>query len=235
MDGRRNAESTAWARVQFGNFYFNRGDRAGARAQYAAALETFPGYTHALAASARVAAADGEYDAAISLLREVTERQPLPEHVALLGDVYAADGQPGEAQRQYDLIGAIDELYRSNGITTDLQMSLFFADHDIRIGDAVQGALAVYAATPDSIYAADAVAWALYKAGQPDEALPYAKDALRLGTADAMAYYHAGMINAALGNDDLAREQLTRALEINPAFSVLQAPVAREAREALGQ
>ena len=234
-DAGRNAEASAWANTQFGTFYFNQGDLDSAALQHDAALDAFPGYIHALAGQARIAAARGDYDGAIGLYTEVTDRQPLPEYVAALGDVYAAARMTDEAQRQYDLIGAIDQLYRANGINIDLRLALFFADHDIRIGEAVQSALAAYAAQSASVYAADAVAWALYKADRADEALPYARQALSLGTLDANLWYHAGMVYNALGDEGAAREHLQRALDINLDFSVLQAPVAQQALEELGR
>jgi len=44
-----------------------------------------------------------------------------------------------------------------------------------------------------------------------------------LGTRDALMLFHAGMINDKLGNRGAAREYVSRALEINPGFSVLYA------------
>ncbi len=60
-------------------------------------------------------------------------------------------------------------------------------------------------------------------------------EALKLGTKDAGMFYHAGMIQAALGEKEKAREYLKRALETNPHFSVLQAEKAREALKKLGE
>jgi len=232
-DGGRNAEATAWANTQFGTFYFTQGDLEAASDYYDAALDAFPGYIHALAGQARLAAATGDSDTAIDLYTQVTERQPLPEYVAELGDVYAAGGQPAAAEEQYALVEAIRQLYIANGIDTDLQLAVFLADHDLRPGDALQAALAVYNRTPDSIYAADAVAWALVKAGRAEDAVPYAEQALRLGTPDARLWYHSGMVSAATGELTTAREHLERALEINQHFSPLQAPVARQTLEEL--
>jgi len=65
-------------------------------------------------------------------------------------------------------------------------MALFLADHDLRIEDAIAQAQAIYAARPASIYAADALGWALYKADRYDEAAVYSKQALRLGAQDPL-------------------------------------------------
>jgi hypothetical protein len=55
----------------------------------------------------------------------------------------------------------------------------------------------------------------------------YSREALRLGTRDARLYYHAGVIAYAQGDRSTASRQLQTALQINPAFSILEAPQAR--------
>lgn len=234
LDAGGNPESTAWAHTQYGNFLYNQGHTDDAGTQYGAALAAFPGYIHALAGQANVAAAEGDHGRAIDLYTQVTNRQPLPQYVAVLGDIYAAAGKQAEADRQYALIGAIEQLYQANGINVDLQMSLFFADHDRQIDEAVRQAMGALQAQPDSIYTADAAGWALYKAGRFEEALTYSQRALSQGAQDANVYYHAGMVHKALGNSAAAREELAHALAINPHFSPLQAPIAQQALVELG-
>lgn len=221
-DGGRSPENTAWARFQYGNFHFRLGRLTEARQQYTAATEAFPGYVHALAGTARLEAAEGALGAAISIYEAVVDRQPLPAYVAELGDAYAASGRADDAQAQYDLVVAIGELYRANGITTDLQMALFLADRDLDADDAVRQAIAVYATQPDSIYAADALAWTLHQAGRSKEAAPYAKQAIRLGTPDPELYFHAGVISLSLGDDAAATDYLSRTNDLNARFSILR-------------
>jgi len=234
-DGRGNPEATAWAHFQFGNFYFSQGDLEAAASRYAGAADAFPGYIHALAGEARIASARQDYDRAITLYTAATERQPIPEYIAALGDVYAAAGRDLEADRQYALIDAIGALYSENGIGIDLQMAVFLADHDLRPAEALAAAQAAYEQQPGSIYAADAVAWALYKNDRAEEALPYVERAMRLGTRDAGLFFHAGMIHHALGDDSAARGTLESALAINPHFSVLNAPIAERTLDEIGR
>ena len=226
-------ETAAWVHWQLGNLYFNTNASENAAAEYQSALDAFPGYVHAVAGNARLAAARGDYDKAIELYRDVTARQPVVEYVATLGDVYRAAGRSVEAQHQYDLVGAIDELYRANGIDTDLEMALYQADHDLDPEMALAQARAAYEARPESIRAADVLSWALYKAGKYAEALQHSREALRLGTQDSLLLFHAGMINDSAGDHEVARVYLSRAVEINPGFSVLYAAAARTTLEAL--
>jgi len=226
-------ETAAWVHWQLGNLYFNTNAPENAAAEYESALDAFPEYVHAVAGNARLAAARGDYDKAIELYRDVTARQPVVEYVATLGDVYRAAGRSVEAQHQYDLVGAIDELYRANGIDTDLEMALYQADHDLDPEMALAQARAAYEARPESIRAADVLSWALYKAGKYAEALQHSREALRLGTQDSLLLFHAGMINDSAGDHEVARVYLSRAVEINPGFSVLYAAAARTTLEAL--
>jgi tetratricopeptide (TPR) repeat protein len=225
-------ETAAWVRTQLANLYFNTGDIKEAEAQYAASLETFPGYVHALAGLARVAAANGDYGEAIDLYDRVVTRQPVLEYVAALGDVYHAAGRDAEAQRQYGLVTAIESIYRENAINTDLEMALFLADHPATAGpteEAIEQARAVYATQPGNIRANDVLSWALYRAGRFEEASVYSQQAVRLGTQDPLLLFHAGMINYQLGNNAIARDYLERMQDSNPHFSVLHEEAAKDA------
>jgi Flp pilus assembly protein TadD len=57
---------------------------------------------------------------------------------------------------------------------------------------------------------------------------------MAMGTPDARLWFHAGMISAALGDDERARDELSRALSLHPNFDPLLAPVAAEALADLG-
>ncbi len=225
-------EAAAWTRLQMGHLYFNRGEMEAAQAEYEQSLRAFPGYVHALAGLARVHAARDEYGKAADLYEQVVTRQPVLEYVVALGDVYSAGGREADAARQYELVEAIARLYQANGVNTDQELALFFADHDWRLDGAVRQAHAAYEQRP-SIHAADALAWALYKSGRYEEAQTYSQEALRLGTRDPLLLFHAGMIRYRLGDYGPARRFLEQALRTNPRFSVLYAGEAAETLEQL--
>ncbi len=222
------AENTFWTRTQLGHLYFHNGRLAEAEQEYQRLLAADPAYVPALAGLARVRAAQGEFDGAIELYSEVTARMPLAEYVIALGDVYAAAGRAPEADRQYALARAIDQLYRANGVNTDLELALFLADHgsEAEVVTAVARAREAYRQRP-TVQAAEVLAWALYQAGDAAEARGYAQEALRLGAQDALKHFRAGVIEYALGNHAPARAHLEQALAINPYFSVLHAAEAR--------
>lgn len=232
--GGPNAENTNWTRVQLGHLYFNRGDLVQAEAQYRQALEDYPGYIHAMAGLARVYAARRDYDSAIKFYSDVVNRMPLPEYVIALGDVYEAAGRSAEAKQQFDLVRAIEKLYLSNGVDTDLEMALFEADHAQGQGtaEAVARARRALEKRP-TIFAASVLAWALYQDGQSEQAYDLSKQSLRLGTHDALLFFHTGMIAYRAGHPAETRSYLEKALALNPDFSIRYRDAARDALAAL--
>ncbi len=232
VSGGPNAENTAWATVQLGLLYFNQGQLEPADSLFRNALTHYPGYVPARVGQARVLAARGQWDDAIAILRQAVDTMPMPEYVILLGDAYTAAGRDAEAAQQYDLVRAIQQLYKANGVEMDLETALFDADHDHDLPNALARARQGYADRP-SVHGADVLAWTLLKAGQPAEAQRMMQQALRLGTRDALMVYHAGMIALANGDSAQAETYLARGLEINPHFSILQAPSAQKTLDSL--
>jgi len=224
--GGPRAENTLWVRTQLGHLYFHSGRLAEAEAEYQLALAAQPDYVHALAGLARVRAVQGNWDEAIALYSTVTNRTPLAEYVIALGEVYETAGRAEEAQKQFELAEAIDTLNRANGVNTDLELALLLAERG-RAAEVVTSAREVYAQRPTT-FAADVLAWALYQTGNYHEAQTYAQAALRLGAQDATKFFHAGMIEHALGNTTQAKHYLQQALIINPYFSLRHAPQAQK-------
>lgn len=226
-------ENTAYLRVMLGNLWYLAGDLDRSAAAYEGALERSPGYAFAVAGVARVAAARGDLDAAIDGWAAAAATVPLPELLVGLGEAQEAAGRTAEADATYQLVRDIHGLFAAEGVAVDLELALFEADH----GDpalAVELARAAYAATPN-VKAADALAWALYRAGALDEARGKAEESLRLGSLEPSYAYHAGMIAAAQGDEAAARRWLAQSLERNPAWSPLHAPRAAAALETLGR
>ncbi len=222
-------EPEAWTRVQLGKLLFSRGRVAQAAAQYRAALVAFPGYAPALDALALAEWARGRTARAIALERRAVDTIPLPQYVAQLGDLQRAAGQRREAGRSYALIGAIERLLVANGVRTDLETALFRADHRVRPPQTLALARRARRERP-SIDGDDVLAWALERAGRCREARGYSRRALRLGTLDALKFFHRAAIERCLGHHAEARAWAGRALALNPHFSVLWAPVARRLR-----
>lgn len=232
VDSAGSADDAAFADYQLGELQFNSGHVAAAARLYLRATQAAPDYFPPQAALAKVAWAGGERSAAIRRYRSVVSRYPSPEYVIALGDLYSIDGDAEEARREYALVGVEERLFRANGVNVDLELALFDADHG-RAGAALREARAEWARR-HSIHVADALAWALYANGRYSQALPYADRALSLGYRNALFFFHRGMIEMKLGRGRAARGDLSRAVAINPDFSILHAPQARRALATLG-
>ena len=225
-------ESIAWAQWQLGAEHFAIGELEAAEAQFQSALRTHPGYYRALAGLAQVRAAQARHGDAVELYGKALAVVPFPEYAAALGDLYTKLGRAEDAKRQYDLVEYLGRLNALNKILYNRELAYFYADRDVNLDAAVELARGELASRRD-IYGHDVLAWALYKAGRPREALAPMTEALGLGTRDARLFFHAGMIHRALGDRERAREYLARALATNPHFHVLQAEAAARALSAL--
>ena len=209
----------AWASYQLGELAFNSGDVRKAASYYRRATELDATYIPPQAGLAKVEWARGDMGKAIRGYETVTQLYPLPEYVIALGDLYEVTGRSQLAAQQGDLVRAEERLFQANGVNVDLEIALYNADHG-------NPSVALKAARDEwarrhSIHVADALAWALYASGDYREAQTYSKRALKLGTRNALFFYHAGMIQLKLGNPSEARTLLQTAIDINPNFSIL--------------
>jgi len=224
----RESEAVSWCLTQLGHLYFNKGELSKADEHYARALRVFPKYHYALAGKGGVEAAKKNYPEALHWYKQAIAVIPLPEFVTALGDVYQKMGDLQEAKKQYDLMEYIGLLSKINQVVYNRDLALFYADHDIKLKEALELALKELEFRKDNIYTSDAIAWAYYKNGQFQEARKAIAQSLRLGTQDARLFFHAGMIYYKLGERDKAVAYLGRALSTNPYFHVIYADVAEK-------
>ncbi|MAU00469.1 MAG: hypothetical protein CL608_25280 [Anaerolineaceae bacterium] len=227
-----SGERLAWYQFQLGELYFKIGDVESAQAQYAAAKQTWPDYYLVLVGEGKVAAAQGNFEQAIVDYERLVARLPQPDFVATLGDFYRLAGDETAAQQQYDTVTFIANLETTDQALVGRHLALFYANHDINLDSALSAAEAELASRPD-VYGYDVLAWTLFKNGRLNEAATANEQALKLGTPEALFYYHAGMIAAAQGDTNQAKQHLSHALELNPHFDFLQAKIAQETLESL--
>jgi tetratricopeptide (TPR) repeat protein len=220
-------EHAAWALAQLGYLELGSGRlRAGARA-FRDALARFPAYVHAEAGLARVKAARGDVDGAITHLRRVVARVALPEFAVALGEIAQGAGRDAAAREANRLVAALERLLAANGVRTELETALYDLDRGVRVEDALARAREAYRRAP-GVQAADALAWALFRNGRCHEARRHSRRALRLGTRNALFLFHRGMIERCLGDAATGERFLAAALATNPHFSPRWAPVAKE-------
>lgn len=219
-------EPAAWASVELAKLELRSGRFQRAERLLRVAQRLLPGYVFASEQLARVAAARGDLRAAIRHARLAADAVPLPQFVALLADLHERAGNRREARREVATVRAIDRLLAANGVRSDVESVLFDADHRLGASTLVARARAARAVRP-SILGDDALAWALARTGHCAEARPWSKRSLRLGTRDALLFFHRAEIERCAGNRAAARVWARRAVALDPSFSVRWAPVAK--------
>ncbi|GGZ22252.1 hypothetical protein GCM10010365_48060 [Streptomyces poonensis] len=220
-----------------GELAWERGERARALRCCTAALDADPGAHAALAARARALAALGRAGDAARAYRAALRRYAAPRYAVELGELYESRGRRDAAAEQYRAARASVAREAAAGVNGALLLGLLEADH----GDperAVRRLRAEWGRQP-GLAVADALGWALHRAGRDEEALTYATratDRTRGGEVRGAPYlFHRGAIEDALGLDGPARRHLTEALRVNPYFSPLHVPQARAVLARLGE
>ncbi|MFD8771880.1 tetratricopeptide repeat protein [Streptomyces sp. NPDC059916] len=219
-----------------GQLMWERGEPAQALNYFAQALAADPDHDASLAGKGRALASLGRTTEAVQAYRSVLARYPRPEYALELGELYQSIGFGDAAKAQYGLLRKRVDADGANGVDDSLLLGRFEADH----GDpraAVTRLRAEWKRAP-SVQTADALGWALHRAGDDKEALKYAQratDPEHGGTVrSALIAYHRGEVERKLGLDGPARRHIGEALRINPTFSPLLSPLAKEALAALG-
>jgi tetratricopeptide (TPR) repeat protein len=215
-----------------GDLRLSSGDLDRADAAYRAALERSPGLVLAELGRASVLELRGRRAEAIDALTRLTERYPLPAAVALLADLERLEGRTEDAELNVEVARAAFGSVVSAGGVVDLERAVFEADRGDR-------ALAVTLATAahdarSTIFTADALAWALTRAGRPAEAVPFAEEAVRLGTQDATLRFHAATTFADAGGVDRARAELGAAADAGGPLPPLHRTAALALADRLG-
>ena len=200
-------ENEAYVRSLLGALELQRGRLDAAARSFRAALVAVPGYAPGEAGLAKVDVAHGDLGRAIRRLRGVVA----------LAEAERSAGRLAASERDLDLARAEQRLLARSGVNTDTETAIFEADHGSPTR-AVALARRAWEAAP-SVRSADALGWALTRAGQAREALPWAAKALRLGSRDPLFNLHAGLAARAAGKKELATRRLAIAREGRAALT----------------
>ena len=200
-----------------GLLHFETGQFNEARTILETALELDPGSASAMIELGHVLAAQGETEEAIAILERSMTIGPEPEVAALLGDLYVLEGETERAEQYY---GQVEQIAEKAPEAYRRDVSRFLSDHDRDPERALRLAEDDLKTRQDS-GAYDTLAWALYRNGRYEEARTASDQAISVGTSDASAFYHAGVISLALGERERGLGEIERALDINPHFSPL--------------
>lgn len=222
-------EETAWARFTLGNLLMQKGDTKGAADAYRMAIAERDGYPFALGGLARISAAAGRNDEAIRMLDTASGIMPEYSFVELKAEILRTSGNTAAADSLVEVIEGMLGEDEAAGHRVDLAYSLLYNTHNVRSSEALARAEKEAALRPDNLEAQHAMALSLFRAGRFSEAREWITKALRTGWNRPDLLAHAGLIEAAAGNDAAARTLLARA-NAHPLSPLLQ----KEVRKALG-
>jgi tetratricopeptide (TPR) repeat protein len=225
-------EQVSWFHYRLAELELRTGNLDSAEASYRRGLAIFPEDYRILGGLARLAAARAEWQKAVEFGAEAIAIQLDPATLGTISEAYGALGDTAQAA-QYARAMTASALKQPGPIHR--AWGLFLLDHGTK-ADAkrVLAKTRVEMRTRRDVYGYDLLAWALHKQGRNREARDAMQHALSQQTEDAQLFYHAGMIERALGNSAQARAFLDKALTMNPRFSPTQASIARNALDSLG-
>ena len=223
------AEQRAWFHLRVGDVELRSGQLDSAGAAFRRGLAAAPDDHRLLGAMARLELARGHPREAAELGERALAVVLDPATLTVVGDAYAEAGDSARAEEYYQTMevaisGDTGALHRA--------WSLSLLDRGRRVPEVLERAQRELIGRRD-IYGYDVVAWALHASGRNAEARQAMSRALVLGTRDASLYYHAGMIEHALGANTVARRYLSLSLEIDPWSHPAQARRARAVLDVL--
>jgi tetratricopeptide (TPR) repeat protein len=146
---------------------------------------------------------------------------PMPDVVAMLGDMRAGSGEQAVAEELYATVRLTAELGELAGSVYDRQLIAFELDHGGATDEVLASARRSLADRPDAA-GHDLVAWALHRLGRDVEAAAEIEAALATGIVDARIQFHAGAIAMARGEVATGEQQLRKALALGPALDPLE-------------
>lgn len=222
-------EQVAWFHFRLGDLELRNGRFHRARKEFERGLEVEPGDYRMLGGLARLSLLEDDPDRAIAYGERAIAINLDPATLGIMGDAFLAKGDSAAAEENFRTMeiavhGQAGAYHRA--------WSLFLLDHNRRIDEVYRKAAAELATRKD-IYGYDVLGWSLYKLGRHAEAANNLRAALQLGTRDPLLYYHAGMIESALGHSKEAISLLSAALRINPRFDYTQHRIARATLDSL--
>jgi tetratricopeptide (TPR) repeat protein len=222
-------EQLAWYWLRIGDVELRTGHPVAADAAYREGLAVHPDDYRLLAAIAHSALLQQNWKRAITFGERAIAVTLDPATLGILSDAYAA---LGDSAKSADYAHVLDVAVLKQPGAYHRAWSLFLLDHDRHVGT-VSRKIEQELRTRKDIYAYDLLAWSLHKQGRDVQAVAAMRQALKEGTQDAQLLFHSGMIEHALGHNDIARAQLTRALAVNAYFHPAQPAEARATLAAL--
>ncbi len=205
-------EQKGWFWLRMGDLQFRLGKIDEAASDYQRGLAAHPDDYRLLSATAKLEGARHDWQKAIDFGERAVAASFDPATLGVMSNAYAAQGDSAKAN---EFAHAMEIAVTKQATSYHREWSLFLLDHGRRVSE-VLAKTQEELKTRQDIYGYDALAWALHASHRDSEAREAMDRALALGTQDAMLFYHAGMIDRALGKRDIATSELAHARALNP-------------------
>jgi hypothetical protein len=204
---RRRGSGFEWV-----TFNFVRGKLEDATNDYQRGLAAHADDYRLLSAMAKLEGARHEWQKAIEYGERSVAVNFDPATLGVMSDAYLALGDSGKAD---EYAHAMEVAVSRQATAYHRAWSLFLLDHGRRVSEVLAKAQEELRTRQD-VYGYDVAAWALHASGRDAEARATMSHALTLGTQDAMLFFHAAVIDRALGRRDVAARELAHARALNP-------------------
>ena len=218
--------------VFLGDLQLEMGRVEDASKAYGMALMDSPSNAAATVGQARVLIARGSLNQAAALLDTAIELGPETTAAIVRGEVALLLNDRAGAEAAFAIARTRDDHLRARGEATDLDSATFLANRG-QTAEAVTRASTAYAVRT-TVLGADVLAWALFMAGDLDEALPLVDDALATNITSPTVRVHSAAILAAAGETGRARDELAVAFRATPWTDLSIRPVAIQLADQLG-
>ncbi len=229
-----SAESRAWYHYRLGEMAFSAGDVSTALSQERTAIAQFPNFEMAYRALARFCWGLKDWHCALQAATSGAQIVPDPETLGYKSDAQRALGDFEGARQTQQLIFAVERIGNAYHIS-DRLLSVYYAEHGVRLRDALAIARREVRRRGDEIQAQDTLAWAAAMDGHWTQAYRAMRQAVRYRTQDSRILYHAGVIERHFAHRERARAYMRQALRLNPHFDPYYADAARLALQQLSQ
>jgi tetratricopeptide (TPR) repeat protein len=196
----------------------NKKDLKGAEAALRKAIELDKNNADALVKLGKVQVAEGATDQALATYQQSIKDNPREiSFYILAGELYESQNNWDQAKAMYQQALGIqpDNPLASNNLAYVILQQGGNVDVALAMAQTARRGM------PDSPNAADTLGWAYYQKGVYHSAIDLFQEALRLnekrgGAEDPTVRYHLGLAYQKSNQPALARQQLERALKINP-------------------
>ena len=201
------------------------GDTPTAESALRTALTLSPGHTAATLLLADMLARQNRADEAKAVIEQALARQPTSFDLQLsLTQLLEQLGQVAEARTRYERLAAPNR----QGAIASARLAALHVNQGGSLDVALNLALTAKQYRPSDPMVNDTLGWVYVRKGLPALGIPPLEDAVRAQPDRSAFRYHLGMAYQRTGRTAKARDELTRALELDSQF-----PGAREAAAAL--